>query len=70
MLRKIIRRAIRHGRLLGQTQPFLYKMVEAVVKEMIGAYPELAESAARVAKVIEAEETRFANTVAVGLNEA
>ena len=67
VLRKIIRRAIRHGRLLGQTQPFLYKMVEAVVKEMIEAYPELGESAARVAKVIEAEETRFANTVAVGL---
>jgi alanyl-tRNA synthetase len=69
VLRKIIRRAIRHGRLLGQVQPFLYKMVEAVVKEMIGAYPELGESATRVAKVIEAEETRFANTVAVGLSK-
>ena len=69
VLRKIIRRAIRHGRLLGQTQPFLYKMVEAVVKEMSGAYPELNESAARVAKVIESEETRFANTVAVGLGK-
>jgi alanyl-tRNA synthetase len=69
VLRKIIRRAIRHGRLLGQTQPFLYKMVEAVVKEMSGAYPELNESAARVAKVIESEETRFANTVAVGLSK-
>ncbi len=69
MLRKIIRRAIRHGRLLGQTQPFLYKMVEAVVKEMIGAYPELGDSAARVAKVIESEEIRFANTVAVGLSK-
>ena len=67
VLRKIIRRAIRHGRLLGQTQPFLYKMVESVVKEMAGAYPELTDSAARVAKVIEGEETRFANTVAVGL---
>jgi len=67
VLRKIIRRAIRHGRLLGQTQPFLYKMVEAVAKEMIEAYPELGESAARVAKVIEAEEIRFASTVAVGL---
>jgi len=69
VLRKIIRRAIRHGRLLGQTQPFLNRMVDAVVKEMIGAYPELGESVARVAKVIEAEETRFANTVAVGLNK-
>ncbi len=69
VLRKIIRRAIRHGRLLGQTQPFLYKMVDAVVKEMIGAYPELGDSAARVARVIESEETRFANTVAIGLNK-
>jgi alanyl-tRNA synthetase len=69
VLRKIIRRAIRHGRLLGQTHPFLYKMVEAVVKEMISAYPELGESAPRVAKVIEAEEIRFANTVAIGLSK-
>ncbi len=67
VLRKIIRRAIRHGRLLGQTQPFLYKMVDAVVKEMAGAYPELKDSQARVARIIEGEETRFANTVAVGL---
>ncbi len=67
VLRKIIRRAIRHGRLLGQTQPFLYKMVDAVVKEMAGAYPELRDSAARVARIIEGEETRFANTVAIGL---
>ena len=66
VLRKIIRRAIRHGRLLGQTQPFLHKMVEAVVKEMIGAYPELGDSAPRIAKVIEGEETRFAHTLAVG----
>ena len=69
VLRKIIRRAIRHGRLLGQTQPFLYKMVDAVVKEMIGAYPELGDSAPRIAKVIESEETRFASTVAVGLTK-
>ena len=69
VLRKIIRRAIRHGRLLGQTQPFLHKMVEAVVREMHEAYPELDESAARVAKVIETEETRFATTVAVGLGK-
>jgi alanyl-tRNA synthetase len=66
VLRKIIRRAINHGRMLGQIQPFLYKMVDAVVKEMVGAYPELAESAARVAKIVESEETRFAHTIAVG----
>ena len=69
VLRKIIRRAIRHGRLLGQTQPFLYKMVDAVVAEMVEAYPELNDSAARVARIIESEETRFANTVAVGLGK-
>jgi alanyl-tRNA synthetase len=69
VLRKIIRRAIRHGRLLGQTQPFLYKMVEAVVKEMIGAYPELGESAARVAKVIESEEKQFDRVLKVALTE-
>ena len=69
VLRKIIRRAIRHGRLLGQTQPFLYKMVGAVVNEMAVAYPELNESAARVARIIEGEETRFANTIAVGLTK-
>jgi alanyl-tRNA synthetase len=66
VLRKIIRRAINHGRMLGQTQPFLCKMVEAVVKEMNSAYPELNESKERVAKVIETEETRFAHTLALG----
>jgi len=69
VLRKIIRRAIRHGRLLRQTQPFLYKMVEAVAEEMGGAYPELRESSARVAKVVESEEVRFAHTLAVGLRK-
>jgi alanyl-tRNA synthetase len=69
VLRKIIRRAIRHGRLLGQTKPFLYKMVYAVINEMGGPYPELIDSASRVAKVIEAEEIRFASTVAIGLSK-
>ncbi len=67
VLRKIIRRAIRHGRLLGQEQPFLYKMVAAVRDEMKDAYPELVESAERVAQVIEIEETRFARTLSEGL---
>ncbi len=69
VLRKIIRRAIRHGRLLGQAQPFLYKMVEAVVQEMIGAYPELSESAGRVAKVIESEERQFDRVLSQGWKE-
>ena len=59
VLRKILRRGIRHGRLLGQEQPFLYLMVYAVRDLMQGAYPELTDSAARVAKVVEAEERQF-----------
>ena len=60
VLRKILRRGIRHGRLLGQEKPFLYQMVYAVRDEMQGAYPELIDSADRVAKVVEAEEQQFA----------
>ncbi|MDR3725263.1 MAG: alanine--tRNA ligase [Terracidiphilus sp.] len=59
VLRKIIRRAIRHGKLLGQDKPFLYQMVYAVRDEMKGSYPELIDSADRVAKVVEAEEKQF-----------
>jgi alanyl-tRNA synthetase len=66
VLRKIIRRAIRHGRLLGQEKPFLSEMVFAVRELMRDAYPEIVESANRVADVIKVEETRFANTLAVG----
>jgi alanyl-tRNA synthetase len=69
VLRKIIRRAIRHGRLLGQSKPFLYKMVYAVINEMGGPYPELIESAARVAKVVETEEGQFARVLEVGARE-
>src|SRR3954449_11089703 len=57
VLRKIIRRAIRHGRLLGQEKPFLYEMVYAVRDLMKDAYPELNESADRVAEMIKGEET-------------
>ena len=59
VLRKILRRGIRHGRLLGQEQPFLYQMVYAVRDLMQGAYPDLIDSADRVAKVVEAEEKQF-----------
>ena len=69
MLRKIIRRSITHGRLLGQTKPFLYEMVFAVRDLMVDAYPELKESADRVSKAVLAEETRFANTLNVGLEK-
>ncbi|MBZ5647148.1 MAG: alanine--tRNA ligase [Acidobacteriia bacterium] len=69
VLRKIIRRAIRHGRLLGQDKPFLYQMVSAVRDLMKDAYPELLDSADRVAKVVEAEESRFAHTLDIGSEE-
>jgi alanyl-tRNA synthetase len=67
VLRKIIRRAITHGRLLGQTKPFLYQMVFAVRDLMNDAYPELNETSDRVSKAVLAEETRFAHTMEVGL---
>jgi alanyl-tRNA synthetase len=66
VLRKILRRGIRHGRLLGQDQPFLYQMVFAVRDLMQGAYPELVDSCARVAKVVEAEEKQFDRVLNVG----
>jgi alanyl-tRNA synthetase len=69
VLRKIIRRAITHGRLLGQNKPFLSQMVFAVRDLMQDAYPELRETADRVSKAILAEETRFAHTMEVGLKK-
>jgi alanyl-tRNA synthetase len=69
VLRKIMRRAIRHGRLLGQAKPFLHEMVYAVRDLMKDAYPELIESAERVAKVVLTEETRFAHTLELGLGQ-
>ena len=68
VLRKIIRRAITHGRLLGQTKPFLHHMVSAVRELMQDAYPELKETADRVSKAVLAEETRFAHTLDLGLS--
>jgi alanyl-tRNA synthetase len=68
VLRKIIRRAIRHGRLLGQDKPFLRQMVSAVAELMSDAYPELHEARERVAKVVDAEETRFARTLSIALS--
>ncbi|MGB8732845.1 MAG: alanine--tRNA ligase, partial [Candidatus Sulfotelmatobacter sp.] len=67
VLRKIIRRAITHGRLLGQTKPFLHQMVFAVRDLMQDAYPELKETAERVSQNVLAEETRFAHTLEIGL---
>jgi alanyl-tRNA synthetase len=67
VLRKILRRGIRHGRLLGQEQPFMHKMVLAVRDEMSVAYPELKETAERVAKVVLAEEEQFARVLSSAL---
>ena len=67
VLRKILRRGIRHGRLLGQNDPFMYQMVYAVRDEMAGAYPELKESADRISKVVMVEERQFARVMETGL---
>jgi alanyl-tRNA synthetase len=67
VLRRIIRRALRHGNKLGQTQPFFYRLVPSLVKEMGAAYPELAEAAGRVEQVLKQEEERFGETLENGL---
>jgi alanyl-tRNA synthetase len=69
VLRKIIRRAIRHGRLLGQERSFLFDMVSPVCALMGAAYPEIQESRDRVSKTVEAEEMRFARTLDVALSK-
>jgi alanyl-tRNA synthetase len=69
VLRKIIRRAITHGRLLGHQKPFLHQMVFAVRDLMQDAYPELKESAERVSKTVLSEEQRFAHTLDIGLKK-
>ncbi len=67
VLRKIMRRAIRHGRLLGQDQPFLDQMVLAVGELMRDTYPELIESRTTLTRVVDAEETQFARTLSIAL---
>jgi len=69
VLRKILRRGIRHGRLLGQEKPFMYEMVFAVRDEMAVAYPELRDTAERVSKIVLAEEEQFARTLELGLKQ-
>ncbi|WP_433974471.1 alanine--tRNA ligase [Tunturiibacter lichenicola] len=69
VLRKILRRGIRHGRLLGQEKPFMHEMVFAVRDEMQVAYPELKESAERVSKVVLAEEQQFARVLSAAVRE-
>ena len=69
VLRKILRRGIRHGRLQGQENAFMYQMVYAVRDLMKDAYPELVESADRIAEVIKAEERQFDRVLKIGLAE-
>ncbi|MGC2000339.1 MAG: alanine--tRNA ligase, partial [Candidatus Acidiferrales bacterium] len=69
VLRKILRRAIRHGKLLGIDQPFLHSLVSVVVEQMRGAYSELVESSIRVAATVLQEEMQFGRTLSIGWKE-
>ena len=66
--RRIVRRAIRHGYKLGQKQPFFYKLVPDLVAQMGEAYPRLKDNAARISEVLKAEEERFFETLAHGMD--
>ena len=67
VLRRIIRRAVRHGYKLGQKQAFFHKLVADLVKEMGDAYPELREKQTQIEDALKAEETRFAQTLETGM---
>lgn len=70
VLRKIMRRAIYHGREhLGQTEPFFYKVCDAVVEKMHGAFPELETQRDFIAKMVTLEEERFGRTVTIGMQK-
>ena len=68
VLRRVIRRAVRHGRLLGVEGPFLTGIVDVVVEQMKGAYPELAERHQFIRRVVSQEEDRFIRTLQTGLS--
>ena len=67
VLRRIARRAIRHGYKLGARKPFFYQLVPALVKEMGDAYPELRSAQDKVSEVLKQEEERFFQTIANGM---
>lgn len=72
VLRRLLRRAARHGRMLGCTKPFLHEVCDTVIDENLSAYPELGEKRAYIKKVIQTEEESFAKTIDKGteiLNE-
>ena len=68
VLRRLLRRAARHGKLLGINRPFLYEVCETVIRENQNAYPNLEEKHDLIVKVIKAEEENFAKTVDNGLS--
>ena len=68
VLRRLLRRAARHGRMLGVTRPFLVELVETVIQSSESAYPELREHDAYIKKVIGTEEANFARTIDAGMN--
>ena len=67
VLRRIVRRALRHGHKLGQTKPFFHRLVADLVQQMGPAYPELAAQQARVEQVLRQEEERFSETLENGM---
>ena len=67
VLRRIMRRAMRHGKMLGAHEPFLYKVVGSVIDLMKEPYPELREAEPTMAKIIKSEEQRFSRTLEAGL---
>ena len=68
VLRRLLRRAARHGRMLGIRRPFLVELVETVIQSSESAYPELREHEAYIKKVIGTEEANFARTIDAGMN--
>ncbi len=66
VLRRLLRRGARHGRLLGMKEPFLYKVCETVIKENASAYPELVDNQEYITKLIKVEEENFAKTIEQG----
>ena len=67
VLRRLLRRAARHGKLLGVNEPFLYKVIDTVVKENEGQYPEVREKQGYITKVVKTEEENFAKTIDAGM---
>src|SRR5690606_19303049 len=68
VLRRIMRRAMRHAQLLGANEPLMWRLVPALVREMGQAYPELVRGEALITETLKLEETRFRKTLARGLN--